>query len=61
MKNLDTFLTEASKKDYFDLQSDIYNAIADVMFEYEKHNKDFSKDDVQKALDNFINKFFEED
>lgn len=59
MKAIKDILTESGQKMTFDIQADIYNAISDVAFAYENANKKFDRDDVEKAFDNFLTKFFE--
>ena len=44
----------------FDLQNDIYNVLADMGYEYDKKGKSFEENDVRKALDWVLEKFFEE-
>ena len=51
---LDTFVN-------FDLQSDIYNALSDLAFEYSSNGKKFDKNDVKKSLDWFLKNFFNVD
>ena len=61
MKSLKDSITESvSIKPTFRIFSDIYNVLADLAFEYDKKNKDFDEDEVQKALDAFMTKFFKE-
>ena len=61
MKSLKDSITESvSIKPTFKISSDIYNALSDLAFEYDKKNKDFDKDEVKKALDFFMDRFFEE-
>ena len=55
--NPDTWeLNEALGKD--DLRSDIYNALADVMFKY-RNNKNITQTDVEQAIEWFIIHFYE--
>lgn len=55
--NPDTWeLNEALGKD--DLKSDIYNALADVMFKY-RNNKNITQTDVEQAIEWFIIHFYE--
>lgn len=42
-------------------QSDIYNALSDVMYQYSKSGVKISKGDCQAALDWFCKKFFEDE
>ena len=44
----------------FDLRNDIYNALAALGYEYDKKGKSFEEDEVEDALDWFMDKFFEE-
>lgn len=55
--NPDTWeLNEALGKD--DLRSDIYNALADVMFKY-RNNKNITQTDVEQAIEWFIIHFYD--
>ena len=59
MKNLKDFITES--KPSFDVKSDIYNAMVDLAFAYQKKNKKFTKADVEGAFEWFILNFFDDD
>ena len=59
MKNLKDFITES--KPSFDVRSDVYNAMVDLAFAYQRKNKKFTQADVEGAFEWFIMNFFEED
>ena len=42
-----------------DIKNDIYNTLTDLMFEYNQAGKNVSKTDAKKALDYFLEKFYE--
>lgn len=46
----------------YNVTDDIYNILSELAFEYEKNGKSklFDEKSVKKALDNFVNKFFQE-
>jgi hypothetical protein len=56
----DSIVESVSIKPTFKISSDVYNVLSDLAFEYDKKNKDFDKDEVKKALDSFMDRFFEE-
>lgn len=58
MKNLKDFITES--KPSFDVRSDVYNAMVDLAFAYQKKNKKFTQSDVEAAFEWFVLNFFEE-
>lgn len=62
MKTLKEQLTESSydRKLLYDLQMDIYNALADIAYRYDMKSKKFEEKDVRKSLDWFMDRFFEE-
>ena len=62
MKTLKEQLTESSNngKLLYDLQIDIYNALANIAYAYDMKNKKFEEKDVRKSLDWFMDRFFEE-
>lgn len=61
MKHLNDFISESVNiKPTFSLKHDVYNVLSDLAFEYEKKNKKFNKDEFEDAVENFMNKFFEE-
>ena len=62
MKTLKEQLTESSNnsKLSYDLQMDIYNALANIAYLYDMKNKKFEEEDVRKSLDWFMDRFFEE-
>jgi hypothetical protein len=62
MKTLKEQLTESSNnsKLLYDLQMDIYNALANIAYAYDMKNKKFEEKDVRKSLDWFMDRFFEE-
>lgn len=54
----DKYLNESlEENDYFDFNSDIYNALSEVMFKYRDKNVD--EVDLDKALNWFADRFFE--
>ena len=64
MKQITTFLESKSKKietnvSLDDFQNDLYNVLTDLMFEYNQAGKNVSKADAKKALDYFLEKFYE--
>jgi len=42
-----------------DIKTDIYNTLTDLMFEYNQAGKNVNKADAKKALDYFLEKFYE--
>ena len=62
MKTLKEQLTESSNnsKLSYNLQMDIYNALANIAYLYDMKNKKFEEKDVRESLDWFMDKFFEE-
>ena len=59
MKNLKDFITESKLS--FDIRSDIYNAVVDLAYAYQRKNKKFTQADVEAAFEWFIMNFFEDD
>ena len=49
---------DLEEDDYFDLESDIYHRLSDIMFKY-KH-KDISEKDIDNAFEHFKMRFFED-
>lgn len=65
MKALKNQLNEAAADQsytilQYTLNVDIYNALADIAYRYDIKNKKFEEKDVRKALDLFMDRFFEE-
>ena len=48
----------SSKQGAPDVNSYVYNALADVAMELTQAGYDFTEDEFRSAVDNFINKFF---
>ena len=49
---------DLEEDDYFDLQSDMYNKLSDIMFEY--RSKDISEKDLNNAFEHFKIRFFDD-
>lgn len=64
MKGLADYINESNKTTQlpinYDLNSDIYNILADIAYQYELKGKDFEKKDVENAFEWFLEKFYEE-
>lgn len=64
MKGLADYINESNKTTQlpinYDLNSDIYNILADLAYQYELKGKDFEKKDVENAFEWFLEKFYEE-
>lgn len=65
MKNLTDFINEAVNVEYtpmYELEYDIFNVLSDLAYTYESKNKSrlFSKANVKKAFNNFLDKFYED-
>ena len=64
MKGLVEFINESSKTTRlpinYELDSDIYNILSDLAYQYELKGKDFEKKDIEKAFEYFLEKFYEE-
>lgn len=65
MKTLNNFIKESSNKTTclpinYELDSDIYNVLSDLAYQYDLKGKDFEKKDVEKAFEWFLEKFYEE-
>lgn len=64
MKNLNEYINESNKTTRlpinYDMNSDIYNILADLAYQYELKGKDFKKEDVEEAFGWFLEKFYEE-
>jgi hypothetical protein len=64
MKGLADYINESNKTTQlpinYDLNSDIYNILGDLAYQYELKGKDFEKKDVEKAFEYFLEKFYEE-
>lgn len=62
MKNLVDCINESNKTTRlpinYELNSDIYNVLGDLAYQYELKGKDFEKEDVEKAFEWFLEKFF---
>ena len=61
MKGIVEMINEAASVDRkltFNLQTDIYNVLADLCIEYDKKGKDLEEKDVRKMLDWFMDRFF---
>lgn len=63
MKNLVDFINESNKTTRlpinYELDSDIYNVLSDLGYQYELKGKGFEKKDVEKAFEYFLEKFYE--
>lgn len=42
-----------------DITRDVYNTLSNLMFEYDQAGENVNKNDVKKALDYFLEKFYE--
>lgn len=64
MKNLVDFINESNKTTRlpinYELDSDIYNVLSDLAYQYDLKGKDFEKKDVEEAFELFLDKFYEE-
>lgn len=65
MKTLKSQLNEAATDQsntilQYTLNVDIYNALSDIAYRYSMKNKKFEEKDVSKALNWFMDRFFEE-
>ena len=64
MKGLADYINESNKTTQlpinYNLNSDIYNILADLAYQYELKGKDFEKKDVENAFEWFLEKFYEE-
>lgn len=62
MKNLNEYINESNKTTRlpinYELNTDIYNVLGDLAYQYELKGKDFEKEDVEKAFEWFLEKFF---
>lgn len=62
MKNLSEYINESNKTTRlpinYELDSDIYNVLSDLAYQYELKGKDFEQKDVEKAFEWFLEKFF---
>ena len=62
MKNLNEYINESNKTTRlpinYDMNSDIYNILADLAYQYELKGKDFEKKDAEEAFEWFLEKFF---
>lgn len=65
MKTLKDFVNESGKTTRlpinYELNTDIYNILGDLAYQYELKGKDFEKEDVEEAFKWFLEKFFVED
>jgi len=66
MKQITKYINESSKVKKFetaiffkDIVNDVYNTLTNLMFEYNQAGKNVSKADAKKALDYFLEKFYE--
>ena len=65
MKDIKSKINESSIKkiettiSLKDIKTDIYNMLTDLMFEYNQAGKNINKADAKKALDYFLEKFYE--
>ena len=64
MKRLSEHINESNKTTRlpinYDLDSDVYNVLSDLAYQYNLKGKDFEKEDVEKAFERFLEKFYEE-
>lgn len=62
MKNLNEYINESNKTTRlpinYQLNTDIYNVLGDLAYQYELKGKDFEKEDVEEAFNWFLEKFF---
>lgn len=62
MKSLSEHITESNKTTRlpinYELDSDIYNVLADLAYQYDLKGKDFEKEDVEEAFEGFLERFF---
>lgn len=65
LKDCVNFVNESDKTTSrpinYKLNTDIYNVLGDLAYKYELKGKDFEKEDVEKAFEWFLEKFFVED
>lgn len=63
MKNLNEYINESNKTTRlpinYELDSDIYNVLSDLAYQYELKGKDFEKKDIENAFEYFLEKFYE--
>lgn len=64
MKTLKDFVNESGKTTRlpinYELDFDIYNVLSDLAYQYELKGKEFEQEDVEKAFEWFLEKFYEE-
>ena len=64
MKNLVEHINESNKTTRlpinYELDSDVYNVLSDLAYQYELKGKGFEKEDVEEAFEYFLEKFYEE-
>ena len=64
MKNLSEYINESNKTTRlpinYELDSDIYNVLSDLAYQYELKGKEFEQEDVEKAFEWFLEKFFKD-
>ena len=64
MKSINQFLSESKKLDtnieLKDFSHDLYNTLSSLLFEYHMADKSIDKDQFSKEIENFIDKFYEE-
>lgn len=65
MKSINDIVNESQSKKINvlvtldDFNNDVYNTLTELLFEYNQAGKNIRKSDAQKALDEFIRKFYE--
>lgn len=61
MKTLQEHLTSEAMNTRltYNIQNDIYTSLSNLAFEYSMKHKEFEKEGVEKALEWFMNKFWE--
>ena len=57
MKNIKDSINEAKLS--FDIKRDIYNALEELAYTYERKGREFNKQEVEESVDWFIMEFFE--
>lgn len=64
LKDFVNFVNESGKTTRlpinYELDSDIYSVLSDLAYQYDLKGKDFEKEDVEKAFEWFLEKFFVE-
>lgn len=65
MKSINDVINESQNKEINvlvtldDFNNDVYNTLTELLFEYNQAGKNIRKSDAQKALDEFIRRFYE--